>query len=73
MKFLGTPTPFTTTKQKQVGNFLHTTTKFKKIKNKKHDQSSPLPHIMYCHKRKTKKCVKSSNLPTPYATTKNQI
>ncbi len=30
MKFLGTPTPFTTTKQKQVGNFLHTATKIKK-------------------------------------------
>ncbi len=27
MKFLGTPTPFTTTKQKQVGNFLHIATK----------------------------------------------
>jgi hypothetical protein len=42
-------------------------------KNKEHDQSSPLPHIMYCHTRKTKKLVKNSNLPTPYATTKNQI
>jgi hypothetical protein len=69
MKFLGTPTPFTTTKQIQVRNFFHTPTK--KFK-KKQGAWSKLPiashHVL--SQKENKKWVKSSNLPTPYATTK---
>lgn len=54
MKSLGTPTPFTTTKQKQVGNFLHIATKTTNKETRNMIKAPHCPHIMYCHKRKTK-------------------
>ncbi len=54
MKFHGTPTPFTTQNLNKLETFCTLPQKYKNKKNKEYDQSSPLPHIMYYHKRKTK-------------------